>query len=120
MSFWHFLQQNWPELLEHLREHLWLVFVSTLIAVAIGIPTGILLTRRKSLRSSVLGIANVMQTIPSLALFGFLVPIPFIGGNLGAPVAAGGLVGAQCAKPHAFGAVLARCIARVAVEAVLS
>jgi osmoprotectant transport system permease protein len=80
MSFWHFLQQNWPELLEHLREHLWLVFVSTLIAVAIGIPTGILLTRRKSLRSSVLGIANVMQTIPSLALFGFLVPIPFIGG----------------------------------------
>ena len=80
MSFWHFLQQNWPELLEHLREHLWLVFVSTLIAVAIGIPTGILLTRRKSLRSSILGIANVMQTIPSLALFGFLVPIPFIGG----------------------------------------
>jgi len=80
MSFWHFLQQNWSELLEHLREHLSLVFISTLIAVAIGIPTGILLTRRKSLRSSVLGIANVMQTIPSLALFGFLIPIPFIGG----------------------------------------
>jgi osmoprotectant transport system permease protein len=80
MSFWHFLQQNWPELLDHLREHLWLVFVSTLIAVAIGIPTGILLTRKKSLRSSVLGIANVMQTIPSLALFGFLIPLPFIGG----------------------------------------
>jgi len=80
MSFWHFLLQNWSELLEHLREHLSLVFISTLIAVAIGIPTGVLLTRRKSLRSSVLGIANVMQTIPSLALFGFLIPIPFIGG----------------------------------------
>ena len=80
MSFWHFLQQNWPELLQHLREHLWLVFTSTLIAVAIGIPTGILLTRRKSLRSPILGIANVMQTIPSLALFGFLIPLPFIGG----------------------------------------
>ncbi len=80
MSFWHFVQQNWPELLEHLREHLWLVFISTLIAVAIGLPTGILLTRRKSLRSPVLGIANVMQTIPSLALFGFLIPLPFIGG----------------------------------------
>src|SRR3989441_3260321 len=80
MSFWHFLQQNWPELLQHLREHLWLVFISTLIAVAIGIPTGILLTRRKSLRSPILGIANVMQTIPSLALFGFLIPLPFIGG----------------------------------------
>lgn len=80
MNFWHFLQENWPELLQHLREHLWLVFISTLIAVAIGIPTGILLTRRKSLRSPVLGIANVMQTIPSLALFGFLIPLPFIGG----------------------------------------
>ncbi|MEP6818988.1 MAG: ABC transporter permease/substrate-binding protein [bacterium] len=80
MSFWHFLQQNWPELLQHLREHLWLVFVSTLIAVAIGLPTGILLTRKKSLRGPILGIANVMQTIPSLALFGFLIPLPFIGG----------------------------------------
>src|SRR5678816_4030346 len=80
MSFWHFLQQNWPELWEHLREHLWLVFISTLIAVAIGIPTGVLLTRKKSLRGPVLGIANIMQTIPSLALFGFLIPLPFIGG----------------------------------------
>src|SRR6476620_2551421 len=80
MSFWHFLQQNWPELWEHLREHLWLVSISTLIAVAIGMPTGVLLTRKKSLRSPILGIANVMQTIPSLALFGFLIPLPFIGG----------------------------------------
>lgn len=80
MSFWHFLQQNWPELWEHLREHLWLVFLSTLIAVAIGLPTGVLLTRKKSLRGPILGIANVMQTIPSLALFGFLIPLPFIGG----------------------------------------
>ena len=80
MSFWRFLQQNWPELGEHLREHLWLVFISTLIAVAIGLPTGILLTRKKSLRGPILGIASVMQTIPSLALFGFLIPLPFIGG----------------------------------------
>jgi len=80
MSFWHFLQQNGTELWEHLREHLWLVFISTLVALAIGIPTGILLTRKKSLRGPVLGIANVMQTIPSLALFGFLIPLPFIGG----------------------------------------
>src|SRR6476620_7494245 len=80
MSFWHFLQQNWPELWERLGEHLWLVFISTLVAVAIGIPTGVLLTRKKSLRSPILGIANVMQTIPSLALFGFLIPLPFIGG----------------------------------------
>src|SRR5688572_19371963 len=80
MTFWNFLQQNWPELFARVREHLWLVFISTGIAVAIGIPTGILLTRKQSLRTPVLGIANVMQTIPSLALFGFLIPLPFIGG----------------------------------------
>jgi osmoprotectant transport system permease protein len=80
MSFLNFLQQNWPELLTHLREHLELVLISTGIAVLIGIPTGILLTRKKSLRGPVLGVANVMQTIPSLALFGFLIPLPFIGG----------------------------------------
>lgn len=79
-NFWHFLQQNWPEILQRLREHVWLVFISTLIAVAIGIPTGILLTRKKALRSPILGLANVLQTIPSLALFGFLIPLPFIGG----------------------------------------
>lgn len=75
-----FLKQNWAELLTLFREHLWLVLISTFVAVAIGIPTGILLTRKKSLRGPVLGIANVMQTIPSLALFGFLIPLPFIGG----------------------------------------
>jgi osmoprotectant transport system permease protein len=63
-----------------LRQHFLLVLISTLVAVLIGIPTGILLTRNKRLRGPVLGIANVMQTIPSLALFGFLIPLPFIGG----------------------------------------
>lgn len=80
MTFWNFLRQNWPELLTLVRQHLWLVSISTAISVGIGIPTGILLTRKQSLRGPVLGIANVMQTIPSLALFGFLIPLPFIGG----------------------------------------
>jgi osmoprotectant transport system permease protein len=80
MSFWEFLRQNWVELLTLLRQHLSLVLSSTLVAVLIGIPTGILLTRKRALRSPVLGIANIMQTIPSLALFGFLIPLPFIGG----------------------------------------
>lgn len=91
MSFWQFLHQNTPELLTLLRQHLVLVFVSTLIAVAIGVPTGILLTRNRALRGPVLGIANVMQTIPSLALFGFLIPLPFIGG-IGARIAIVALV----------------------------
>jgi len=80
MNFWQFLQQNWPELLTLIRQHVVLVLVSILIAVAIGVPTGILLTRYKRFRSPVLGLANIMQTIPSLALFGFLIPLPFIGG----------------------------------------
>jgi|SRR5215813_9530675 len=80
MSFWEFLRQNGGELLTLLREHFVLVVVSTLMAVLIGIPTGILLTRKKALRAPVLGIANIMQTIPSLALFGFLIPLPFLGG----------------------------------------
>lgn len=80
MSFWQFLQNNWTELGTLIKEHLVLVFISILVAVAIGVPTGILLTRYRALRGPVLGIANVMQTIPSLALFGFLIPLPFIGG----------------------------------------
>ncbi|HEU4794447.1 MAG TPA: ABC transporter permease/substrate-binding protein, partial [Pyrinomonadaceae bacterium] len=57
-----------------------LVLIAILVAVAIGVPVGILLTRHRALRGPVLGVANVMQTIPSLALFGFLIPLPFIGG----------------------------------------
>src|SRR5580765_6497865 len=80
MTFWQFLQQNWPELLTLIGEHVKLVFASIIIAVAIGVPTGILLTRYQRLSGPVLGVANILQTIPSLALFGFLIPIPFIGG----------------------------------------
>lgn len=51
-----------------------------LIAIAIGLPSGILLTRRAAWRRPVLTVANIFQTIPSLALFGFLIPIPLLGG----------------------------------------
>ena len=75
-----FLSTNWSDILSHIAQHLWLVFVSISIAIVIALPLGVLITRRKRLRGPVLGIANVMQTIPSLALFGFLIPLPFIGG----------------------------------------
>src|SRR5882724_2569729 len=75
-----FLKANWSDILSHIGQHVWLVFISIAIAVAIALPLGILITRRKRLRAPVLAIANVMQTIPSLALFGFLIPLPFIGG----------------------------------------
>jgi osmoprotectant transport system permease protein len=80
MSFWQFLQVNWSELLVLIDQHVKLVLIAIVVAVVIGVPTGILLTRHRALRGPVLGIANVMQTIPSLALFGFLIPLPFIGG----------------------------------------
>ena len=60
-------------------EHLWIVTVSMLLAVAIGIPLGIVLTRRPRLKSVVLGTTNVIQTSPSLALFGLLLPLPWLG-----------------------------------------
>lgn len=86
-----FLKQNWREILSYTGEHLQLVLIATLIAVVIGIPTGILLSRRERLRGPVLGLAGVMQTVPSLALFGFLIPLPFIGG-IGARTATVALV----------------------------
>ena len=60
-------------------EHMWLVGVAMALAVVIGVPLGILLTRFPWARKPVLGISNVMQTIPSLALFGFLLPLPWLG-----------------------------------------
>lgn len=61
-------------------QHLLLVAVSTFLAAAVGIPLGIWLTRRPKLARPILGLAGVVQTIPSLALFGFLLPLPLIGG----------------------------------------
>jgi osmoprotectant transport system permease protein len=68
------------DIVELTSEHFVLVLAAMSIAIAIGIPIGILLTRHRSPRGLVLGFANVMQTVPSLALFGFLIPIPLIGG----------------------------------------
>ncbi len=61
-------------------QHLGLVAAASAIAVAIGVPLGVLLTRRPALARPVLAFSNVVQTIPSLALFGFLIPMPFLGG----------------------------------------
>src|SRR5207253_9581600 len=68
------------ELATLLGEHVFLVAISTTIAVAIGVPLGIFAARRPRLASPFVAIANVVQTVPSLAMFGFLLPIPLIGG----------------------------------------
>ncbi len=68
------------EALGLLGEHLLLVLVSTAIAVAVGVPLGVLLTRRRRLAGPVLAAVNAVQTVPSLAVFGFLIPLPLLGG----------------------------------------
>jgi len=80
LSPWIFFVEHRAEILEATLAHLSLVLIAMLIAVAIAVPLGMLVVHRTTLRNFVLGLASVFQTIPSLALFGFLIPIPFIGG----------------------------------------
>lgn len=61
-------------------EHLWIVALSVFAAALAGIPAAVLLTRRAALQRWAMAAVNVVQTIPSLALFGFLLPLPFLGG----------------------------------------
>lgn len=79
MNIVHFFLQHHEEILELTLEHLWLVGVSTFFAVLIGLPLGILSAHWRGWNKPVLGAANVIQTIPSLALFGFLLPVPWLG-----------------------------------------
>ncbi|HKV26471.1 MAG TPA: ABC transporter permease [Candidatus Acidoferrum sp.] len=80
MTFWSFCLSNRAEILSATLDHLTLVLISMAIAVAISLPLGMFIVQHRYLRSLALGVANIFQTIPSLALFGFLIPIPFIGG----------------------------------------
>lgn len=79
MNFFHFIRQNHAQVLELTFEHLWLVGWSTLLAILVGIPLGIVITRYPASSKPVLASANIIQTIPSLALFGFLLPLPWLG-----------------------------------------
>ena len=74
-----FLHRHGAEIGRLTFEHLWLTVSAMLFAALIGLPLGVLLTRREGLARPVLGFANVLQTIPSLALFGLLLPVPFLG-----------------------------------------
>lgn len=79
-ALWAFLIDHRAELAARLGEHVVLVLVSTLVAAAIGIPFGIIAARRPAVSRPIVALANLAQTIPSLALFGFLIPLPLIGG----------------------------------------
>jgi osmoprotectant transport system permease protein len=91
MNLWAFFSTHRQEILTAIQQHLFLVGVSLAIAVAISVPLGILIVSRPRLRALALALANIFQTIPSLALFGFLIPLPLIGG-IGAQTAIVALV----------------------------
>ncbi|NJK66213.1 MAG: ABC transporter permease [Microcoleus sp. CSU_2_2] len=75
-----FLNRYGAEMVQRSIEHLYLVTIAIFIAILVGIPLGILVTRKPKLKKPILGFANIMQTIPSLALFGLLIPVPVLGG----------------------------------------
>jgi osmoprotectant transport system permease protein len=79
MNFFRFILQNREQVLELTWEHIFLVGISILLAVLAGIPLGIMIVRWPKWNKPVLGFANIIQTIPSLALFGFLLPVPWLG-----------------------------------------
>jgi osmoprotectant transport system permease protein len=79
MNVIRFMLQHREEVVDQTAVHLWLVGWSTLFAALIGIPLGILIAHRRQLNKPVLTTANIIQTIPSLALFGFLLPVPWLG-----------------------------------------
>jgi osmoprotectant transport system permease protein len=80
MNVWQFFASHRAEILAATREHVTLVLIAMAIAVAIGVPLGLALVTHPRWRAAALAVASIFQTIPSLALFGFLIPLPLLGG----------------------------------------
>lgn len=78
-----FVRQHWHEIGRLTFEHLWLTLFAMLLAVGVGLPLGIFLTRHERFAQPVIAVTNVIQVIPSLALFGLLLPVPWLGENAG-------------------------------------
>jgi len=79
MSLINFFLRHQGEIAEATLEHIWLVGAAMLLAIAIGVPLGVIVTRKPWLSKPILCSANIAETIPSLALFGFLLPVPWLG-----------------------------------------
>ncbi|PKH26594.1 choline ABC transporter permease [Enterobacterales bacterium CwR94] len=80
----HYMIDNWPHLMNLTLQHLWLVMVAVGLAIAVGVPIGILIVRFKWLATPVLGLATIVLTIPSIALFGLMIPLfSLIGQGIG-------------------------------------
>jgi osmoprotectant transport system permease protein len=79
MNLARFFVHHGGEILQATLEHVWLVGAAMLLAIAIGVPLGIVVARRPWLSKPIVGGANIAETIPSLALLGFLLPVPWLG-----------------------------------------
>jgi osmoprotectant transport system permease protein len=78
MNLINFFTAHWAEIMRAALEHITMVGIAMLLAIGAGVPLGVLVTRRRRLRAPILGTSNLIQTIPSLALFGFLLPVPWL------------------------------------------
>src|SRR6201996_867555 len=78
-TLWDFIQQQSDKLATQTLEHIGLTFISLFLAVLVGLPLGIIIARKRKLSGTVLGLAGVLQTIPSIALLGFMIPLLGIG-----------------------------------------
>lgn len=78
-SLWQFIAEQQDKLLIQIVQHLGLTFVSLLLAIIVGVPLGILIARKKLFANPVLGTAGILQTVPSIALLGFMIPAFGIG-----------------------------------------
>ena len=78
-NLWQFITEQHEKLLTQMTQHLALTFLSLILAIIVGVPLGILIARKRKLSSPVLGFAGILQTIPSIALLGFLIPAFGIG-----------------------------------------
>lgn len=79
MSFFDFLMDRYPQLIQLTVEHLQIMFISILVACLIGIPLGIILVTNRKLKQMIMAIVNACQAVPSLAFLGFLIPLTGIG-----------------------------------------
>ena len=79
MNLFEYIKDNFSEIMDLLLEHIELTFLSVFIAILIGIPLGIIISYVKKLDKPVLGLSNIVQAIPSMALLGFTIPFLGIG-----------------------------------------
>ena len=81
MSTWQYIESNYQYILFLTGEHLWIVTLALVIATLIGVPLGIIITRNEEMARKVINVANILMTIPSIALFGLMLPVLSVVGH---------------------------------------